>query len=157
MEYIDLNTFLHYSECEKIVSEDGFNLIELKITPSKGVTRIYAVISSKDPSVNISANDCSKIHRLLLEKLEELLKTDDTYMELSSPGLERNIRNAAEFKFFLQHSLKVWDKNSSDWIHGKLVSVDEDSLELEVSEKNLPVEKKKILFSDIAKAKFTTL
>ena len=115
MEYISLDSYQHYSECSKIVEEMGFHLVELKISPQKGVTQIQSVVACKDSSENISVNDCAKVHRVLLEKLEELLGTDNLSMELSSPGMERNIKNAAEFPFFVGRKIRVWDKETTDW------------------------------------------
>ena len=97
MEYIPLNSYPYYSQCEEIVCKLGYHLVELRISKSGRTTKILAVITGADPCVSIGVNDCSKVHRLLLEKLEELLGTDDTYMELTSPGMERNIKNGAEF------------------------------------------------------------
>ena len=85
MDYIALDSYPHYTECEKIVSELGFHLVELKISPQNGVTQILATITGADSSVNIGVNDCSRVHKVLLPALEEMLGTDNTYMELTSP------------------------------------------------------------------------
>lgn len=157
MEYISLDSFPHYVECEKIVSELGFHLVELKISPQNGVMQILATITGDDPSVNIGINDCSKVHKVLLPKLEEILGTEDTYMELTSPGMERNIRNAAEFVLFKGKEIRVYDKTVTDWVGGKLISADEKELVLETSEKDGSTAQKSISYENIAKAKFIHL
>lgn len=157
MDFISLDSYPHYAECEKIVSGLGFHLVDLKISPQNGVTKIEATITSADSSKNIGVNDCSKVHKVLLEALEEILGTDNTYMELSSPGMERSIRNAAEFAFFIGRKIRVYDKNATDWLGGKLVSADEKSLVLETARDDGSLEKKNVLFDDIAKAKFVHL
>ncbi len=157
MDFISLDSYPHYAESEKIVSALGFHLVELKISPQNGVTKIEATITSADPAKNIGVNDCSKVHKVLLEALEEILGTDNTYMELSSPGMERNIRNAAEFAFFIGREIRVYDKNTTDWIGGKLVSAGEKSLVLETAQEDGSSEKMTVLFDDIAKAKFVHL
>ena len=157
MDFISLDSSPHSAECEKIVSGLGFHLVDLKISPQNGVTKIEATITSADSSKNIGVNDCSKVHRVLLEALEEILGTDNTYMELSSPGMERSIRNAAEFAFFIGRKIRVYDKNATDWLGGKLVSADEKSLVLETARDDGSLEKKNVLFDDIAKAKFVHL
>lgn len=157
MDFISLDSYPHYTECEKIVSGLGFHLVELKITPQKSVVKIDATITGEDSSKNISVNDCSRVHKVLLEALEEMLGTDNTYMELSSPGMERNIRNAAEFKFFTGREIKIFDKNATDWISGKLVSADDKSLVLEIKKDDGALENKTIAFEEIAKAKFVNL
>ena len=153
MEYISLDSFPHYTECEKLVSDMGYHLVELKISPQHGTTHILATICSADPLAVIGVNDCSKVHHVLLPHLEELLGTDDTYMELTSPGMERNIRNAAEFPLFIGRQVRVWDKTVTDWVGGKLVKADDQSLTLEITEQ----ETKTVPYADIAKAKFIHL
>ncbi len=157
MEYIPLDSIPHYTECEKIVSEMGYHLVELKIAPQGGVMQILAVITGKDASVNIGINDCSKVHRVLLEKLEAMLGTDNTYMELTSPGMERNIKNAAEFALFCGREIRVYDKSVTDWIGGKVLRADTESVTFEILDKEGSSSEKTVPYSDIAKAKFIHL
>ena len=157
MDYIALDSYPHYTECEKIVSGLGFHLVELKISPQNGVTQILATITGADSSVNIGVNDCSRVHKVLLPALEEMLGTENTYMELTSPGMERNIRNAAEFPLFLGRQIRVYDKTVTDWVGGILKSADSQSLTLEETKEDGSLESKVISFENIAKAKFIHL
>ena len=157
LEYIPLDSYPHYTECEKIVSGLGFHLVELKISPQNGVTQILATITCADSAQSISVNDCSRVHKVLLPALEEMLGTDNTYMELTSPGMERNIKNAAEFSLFLGREIRVYDKTVTDWIGGVLKSADEKSVTLEETKEDGSCETKIISFENIAKAKFIHL
>ena len=157
MEYIPLDSYPHYAECEKIVSDLGFHLVELKISPQNGLTQILATITGENPQATIGVNDCSRVHKVLLPALEEILGTDNTYMELTSPGMERNIKNAAEFALFIGREIRVYDKNATDWIGGKLSAADTKSLTLELTKEDGSLEQKKLSFEDIAKAKFIHL
>ncbi len=152
MEYISLDSMPYYKDCAPLVEGLGYTLVELHVTPQKGVTRINAVIASKDSSIDIGVNDCSKVHHALLPRLEAILGTEDTYMELTSPGMERNIKNAAEFPIFKGREVRVWDKNISDWAGGVIVDADEKSVTLEKEGNN-----QTFLFENIAKAKFIHL
>ncbi len=154
MEYISLDSFQHYSECAKLVDGMGYHLVELKITPQKGVVQVQSVVACKDSAESISVNDCAKVHRVLLARLEELLGTDNISMELSSPGMERNIKNAAEFPFFVGRKIRVWDKEKTDWVGGVLVSADNKSVVLKMEDSD---ETNTILLENIAKAKFIHL
>lgn len=152
MEYEPLEKMPHYSECAPLVEGLGYTLVELHISPAKTVTKITAVIASKDPAVDIGVNDCSKVHHALLPRLEAILGTEDTYMELTSPGMERNFKNAAEFSVFIGREVRVWDKTVTDWVGGKIVSADEKSVTLEKDGGS-----QTISFENIAKAKFIHL
>ena len=150
MEYIAFNDIPHYSECAPLVEGLGYHLIELKIVPAKTITKILAVIAPKEPHKNISVNDCSRVHHALLPRLEALLGTDNTSMELTSPGIDRNVKNAAEFSLFVGRAVRVWSKKISDWIGGKIVSADETALTME-TEKGESVT---VPYAEMAKAKF---
>lgn len=139
-----------YAECVPLVEGFGFFLIDLKIAKSKTLVKIRAEISPKDPGASVSVADCAKVHHALLPRLQALLKTENTSMELTSPGIEHKIKDAREFVFFRGKRIRVWSRERSDWITGVLCSSDEKSIVLEGddgSEICVP-------FSDIAKAKF---
>lgn len=150
MEYTAYKDIKYYKECEPLVEGLGYKLVDLKIIPAKNTTKISAVVSPINPQDNMGVNDCAKVHRILLPRLEALLGTDDTTMELTSPGIEHNIKNAAEFSVFAGRDVRVWDKMKTDWISGKIDSSDEKSVTLELENG----EKITILYENIAKAKF---
>ena len=150
MEYTSYKNIKYYTECAALVEGLGFKLVDLKIIPGKTITKISAMIASSDPKVNIGVNDCAKVHRLLLPRLEALLGTDDTSMELTSPGVEHNIKNAAEFSVFTGRNVRVWDKTVTDWVGGKILSSDEKSVTLGKDDGTSVT----VTYENIAKAKF---
>lgn len=152
MEYKSQDSFPYYRECAPLVEALGYFLVELNVLNHKSGVRIYAVIAAKDSAREIGVDDCSKVHHALLPRLEALLGTDDTYMELTSPGMERNIKNAAEFVFFIGREVRVWDRNISDWVGGKITAADDKSVTLKKDDLE-----QTFYFENIAKAKFIHL
>jgi len=152
LDYISLDTVPNYKECASVVEALGYFLVELHITPQKNVTQISAVIAPKDSLKDIGITDCAKAHRALQTKLQQLLhkESDDLSMEVCSPGVERNFKNAAEFKIFVGREARVWDKNLNDWVGGVIKSSDENQVTLEVEGAG----EKSVAYKDIAKAKF---
>lgn len=150
MEYTSYKNVKYYKECASLVEKMGFVLVELKIVPAKQVTKISAMIASTDPNANIGVQDCAKVHRVLLPCLEELLGTEETSMELTSPGIEHNIKNAAEFALFVGRDVRVWDKTITDWIGGVIKSADEKSVTMAKEDGEIIT----VLYENIAKAKF---
>ena len=150
MEYTAYKNIRYYDECAALVEGMGFKLVDLKIIPAKTITKISAMIATVEPDGNIGVNDCAKVHRVLLPRLEALLGTEETTMELTSPGIEHNIKNAAEFGVFVGRAVRVWDKTVTDWVCGKIKSADEKSVTLEAEDgKTFSVS-----YENIAKAKF---
>lgn len=152
MDYIPYSKIKYYSECAPLVEGLGYKLVDLKIIPGKTITKISAIVTPIQNDVNMGVNDCAKVHRALLPRLEALLGTEDTTMELTSPGIEHNIKNAAEFSVFTGRDVRVWDKTVTDWVGGKILSSDEKSVTLEKESG----ESFTVLFDNIAKAKFLT-
>ena len=150
MDYTPYETIKYYKECAALVEGMGFKLVDLKIVPAKTTTKISAIIASSEPTANIGVNDCAKVHRALLTRLEALLGTEETTMELTSPGIEHNIKNAAEFTIFTGREIRIWDKTVNDWVHGKIYSADEKSVTLEQTDGTRAT----YLYENIAKAKF---
>jgi ribosome maturation factor RimP len=130
-------------------------LVELQIVPQKGSVHITAVIASKDSEKDIGVADCSKAHHALQPKLISLLGVDEdsVYMEVCSPGMERNIKNAAEFAFFVGRDIRVWDKTVNDWVSGKIKSSDETQVTLAKEDGG----DFSVAYENIAKAKFIHL
>ncbi len=164
MEYKALSEIPYFLECQKTVEAEGYTLIEISVQPHKNMVHVSLVIANKDAKKDIGLNDCSKVHHALQPKLLYFLgkSEDDFSMEVSSPGLERNIKNAAEFAFFIGRNIRVWDKNSNDWVKGIIKACDEKEVTLilqddesEVSSENTA--EKTLAYTDIAKAKFIHL
>ena len=149
MDYIPYSKIKYYDECAPLVEGMGYKLVDLKIVPAKTITKISAIITGTDPAQNIGVNDCAKVHRVLLARLEALLGTEETTMELTSPGIEHNIKNAAEFGVFTGREVRVWDKTVNDWVGGTISSADDKSVTLKAE-----YGERKIDFENIAKAKF---
>lgn len=155
LEYTSTSSIPYFSDCAPSVDAEGFTLVELQVNRQKDSVYVTVVIASKDPSMDIGVKDCSKVHHALQPKLLALLNVseDVLYMEVSSPGLERNLRNAHEFAFFVGREVRVWDKNVSDWVKGIIKSSDETQVTLGLE----GGEEKSVAYNDIAKAKFIHL
>lgn len=155
MEYTSTTSIPYFSDCTPVVDAEGFTLVELQVVRQKGSVHVTVVIASKDPAKDIGVKDCAKIHHALQPKLLSLLSVseDELYMEVCSPGLERNLKNAHEFAFFTGREVRVWDKNVSDWVKGVIKSSDENQVTLGLEGGS----EKSVAYIDIAKAKFIHL
>ncbi len=154
MNYISTDGIPYFKDCAAIIEPFNLQLVELHIEKKQEV-HVSVVIASKNPAVDIGVNDCSKAHHALQVKIAELLKCseDDLYMEVCSPGLERNIKNGAEFAFFIGRKVRLWCKDVSDWVYGIVLKSDSSSVTLECDKGEV----KTFVYENIAKAKFIHL
>lgn len=137
------------------MAAEGFRLVELHVVPQNGKVSVSAVIASADSKKDIGVSDCAKAHRALFSAIVKILgkNEDDVSMEVCSPGIERTLRNAAEFAIFTGREVRVWDKNINDWICGRIKSSDKNQVTLEIDGGG----EKSVAYDDIAKAKFLHL
>lgn len=151
MEYKALESFPYYKESKTLVEGLGYALVELRVIPQNGRHQVRAVITrlNLEDTQSIGIDDCAKVHRLLLPRLEALIQSPEVYIEVTSPGLERLIKNAAEFVLFIGKEVRVWDLEISDWLPGIIKGANTKDLELELRDGT----NKTIPFSNITKAK----
>ncbi len=143
MEYIPKEAVPYFNDYEQLVIGLGYQLVELRVIRQKSSLMIKAVINSKN---GVGVDDCSKVHRLLLSRAEVLLNSQDIQMEVSSPGLNRVIKNAYEFHAFIGENIKVLE--GSEWLEGRLMGADSVQISIKT-----PNGQKDIPYGDIKKAK----
>lgn len=134
----------HFAEAAKLISSLGFKLVDLNVRKKDGVAKVSAILW-KDGGFGI--DDCAKAHRVLLPRMEVTLSPDEVVMEVSSPGLDRNLRFTDEFQVFLGKKVKVLRAGQSEWDKGKIQSAENPLI---LSTANGPIE---IPFDTITKAK----
>ncbi len=151
MEYTALTNQKFYAECQNLIDDMSYSIVELHVVPAKNTIKVSIVICHKDTGIiAIGINDCAKVHRLLLPFFEEALQSEDVYMEVTSPGMERTLKNAAEFSLFIGRDVKIWYTEISDWVFGTILMADEKAVTVKIKEGN---EEKSFSYEIIAKAK----
>lgn len=123
----------------------GVYLTDLSVARHKGSLTIHATIFKKS---GIGIDDCSRFHRAITAKLEIMFPETDIYIEVSSPGIERLIRDGRELSYYCGCRIKCYV--GDDWIYGETVSVSETALSL-----NTDNGIKEIPLKIIAKAKLS--
>ncbi len=116
----------------EIVEEKGFELVEVKYFSAGGKTvlRIFA-----DGDNGILLNDCAAISRALSERLDEIDFGKNAYtLEISSPGLDRPLVTAKDFKRIIGKNVQLRLRDESkknSKVGGTLLSVEDDLLTIE--------------------------
>ena len=136
-------------ELEPVISGLGFSIVELALyrsgrksgKTSTGKSAQIRVVITRKPAVltregakpaGIGTDELSKIHRAILPRLEIALEGADLYLEVSSPGTDRVIKEGAEFRHYEGKAIKCWRKDN--WERGVLRSSDEEKITLETAE-----------------------
>jgi len=139
-----------YQSLKQVVNGMGMSLIELSVCRRKGRggpgdVQVRAVVY-RDGITGI--DDCSRVHRSILPRIELAFQGHNIYLEVSSPGIERLIKDGREFAHYVGKGVKCYRTDISGWTAGILISADEKEIVLKDrdGEINLP-------YGIIAKAK----
>ena len=130
---------------ETVLKGLGLRLIELAVSRHKGSVQIRAVIYN---GKSIGTDDCSKAHRAIMPRLDLAFEGQDIYLEVSSPGIDRLIKNGAEFANYKGRGVRCYRTDISDWTAGILESADERGIIIKTKEGNVRLD-----FDIIAKAR----
>jgi ribosome maturation factor RimP len=101
--------------------------VEITVSHHKGSVQIRAVVYNGG---DISLADCSAFHRAALPRLELAFPGQDLYVEVSSPGIDRLIKDGGEFRHYTGRHIRCYRTDISDWFSGLLVSSDEKGIVL---------------------------
>ncbi|MDR0501925.1 MAG: ribosome assembly cofactor RimP [Treponema sp.] len=131
---------------EAILEGLGYSLIELAVSRHKGSVQVKLVIYNGAGA--IGTDDCSKVHRAVTPRLELLFERQDIYLEVSSPGVNRSIKDGAEFSRYLGKNVRCYCTDITEWQEGILESADKEGIVIKTKEGNV-----RLTYEIIAKAK----
>ena len=92
-----------------------------------GAVKIRAVVFK--PGVT-GVDDCSRVHRGIMPRLELAFPGQEVNLEVSSPGIDRIIKDGREFAYFLGKGVKCYRSDISGWTDGILLASDESGITL---------------------------
>ena len=130
---------------EAVLEGLKFNLVELVVSRHRGSVQVRAVIYN---GASIGTDDCSKVHRAVTPRLELAFPEQDIYLEVLSPGIDRLIKERAEFPYYKGKGVRCYRTDISDWTAGVLENADEKGIDLKTKEGIVRLD-----FEIIAKAK----
>ncbi len=132
-------------EIEPVITGLGYSLVDFTDKRSRNSLQVDIVIYNER---GITLDDCTLVHKTVLPRIEMLEDREDVYLEVSSPGTSRTIKTVDEFAVFTGKTVKVLLTDESEWITGKIVSIEKDALTLKTKDDTFTIDN-----SDIRKAK----
>ncbi|MCL2208591.1 MAG: ribosome assembly cofactor RimP [Treponema sp.] len=136
---------LHQS-LEEVVKGLGFSLVELTVARHRGSAQIKAVIYKAGCS--ISTDDCTRVHRAVTPRLELVFTGSDINLEVSSPGIDRLIKDSSEFIHYKGRGIRCYRTDITEWTAGILETADEKGINIKTTDGIIRLD-----FDIIAKAK----
>lgn len=132
---------------EPIVTKLGYEIVEVEFAKKYNGDNLTVFIDKKDGYIDIV--DCETVHNAIDEPLDELDPTAGKpyTLNVSSPGIDRAIVTDKDYNRNLGEVLevKLFQAIQKKKIFiGKLLSFDETSIELEIENENVKLERKMI-------------
>ena len=130
---------------EPVLAGMGLFLVEMTLGRRKGTTRVGVVIYRKE---GIGVDDCAEVSGMLLPRLETIEGMGDVSLEVSSPGIERTLRNPGEYAIFAGRGVRILAGAETEWQGGIIQRVEGSILWLKTGR-----EIKGFAIADIRKAR----
>jgi ribosome maturation factor RimP len=136
---------------EGILRGLGLELIELTVfrrrgrKGSPGTALVRAVVYK--PGV-IGLDDCSRAHRAILPRLELAFPDGELQLEVSSPGIDRLIKDGVEFARYRGRRVRCYRTDIAGWSAGIVEAADTGGIVLKGTEGTMRLD-----YDIIAKAK----
>jgi len=116
---------------EAVVRGLGLALIELDVFHTKARkgsppnVQIRAIVYKAGA---LGTDDCSRVHRAILPRLEQAFPESEFSVEVSTPGINRVVKDGAELAHYQGRGVRVWRTDISDWSAGLLEAVDRQGI-----------------------------
>ena len=128
-----------------VAEEMGIILWDVEYV-KEGSKKILRITIDSEEGIDI--NTCEKFHRTIDPMLDEADPIDESYyLEVTSPGIEREIKTDAHIEMCLGEKVEVKlyaPKNNSKAYTGKLLGLNEGRVVIEFNGENIEFEKNEI-------------
>ncbi len=124
------------------VQAQGVSLWDVKYVKEGASYYLRVILDSEE---GISIDDCTNVHHAIDPVLDEADPIKDSYyLEVCSPGLERELTRPEHFEAFAGEKVKLKlykALNGSKELKGKLVSFDGKEIVIEAADEEITLEK----------------
>jgi ribosome maturation factor RimP len=113
---------------QPVLLDHGLTLVDLEFRPRRprGVLRLFV-----DKPGGVGIDDCQRVSREVGDVLDASALIEEAYdLEVSSPGLDRQLRKDREFRWAVGKRLQCWLAGGEE-VRGRLVGIDGGFLILE--------------------------
>jgi len=113
---------------ETVVRGLGLALIELHVFQTKARkgsppnVQIRAIVYKPG---SLGTDDCSRVHRAILPWLEQAFPESEFSVEVSTPGINRVVKDGVELAHYQGRGVRLWRTDISGWSAGLLEAADE--------------------------------
>ena len=134
---------------EEVISTKGMRIVNINISNSSSSPSIKIII---DAARGIGVDDCSFTSRLADDLIKINGYFDDYDIEVSSPGINRQLFSGTDFMlykgFIVKIKLKSGISNQKNFV-GKIKDVDEENIKIELDDSEILINFKNVKKANI--------
>jgi len=138
-----------FKALEEVVSTKGMRVVNINISNSSSSPSIKIII---DAARGIVVDDCSFTSRLADDLIKINGYFDDYDIEVSSPGINRQLFSVTDFMlykgFIVKIKLKSGISNQKNFV-GKIKDVDEENIKIELDDSEILINFKNVKKANI--------
>lgn len=134
-----------FKDLEPVVAGLGFEIVELKIGRAKKETHITVVIYKSD---GVGIDDCTRVSKTIHPRLEILNEIENLILKVTSPGINRVLKDRREYRIFHNRGVKILMADSNEWTGGIIKEAGNTGFFLQTKEGIMNIE-----YTSIKKAK----
>lgn len=132
---------------ERVAHSEGLEIfdVEWKIGKQR-LLRVYIdrLPAAGEPESGISHKDCERVSEQLsvILDVEDLVPGPAYVLEVSSPGLDRKLRNEADYERFTGRLARIWLNEpieNQKYFEGRLAGLADGSVKLRVKDREIAV------------------
>lgn len=129
---------------EPVVQGLGYRIVDVRHSRVKGTLHVNLVIYRPE---GVSVQSCADVSRTILPRLEIIFDSQDIYLEVGSPGIDRKIRLVREYEIFSGKGVAILRKDGST-LKGIIARCDDTSVYVRTGQ-----DEARILYEEIQKSK----
>lgn len=141
---------LTYDLALPVVEAEGYEIYDVEYA-KEGPHWFLRVFITREDGVNV--DDCETISRAISAILDEKDCISTNYfLEVSSPGIERNLRHDEHFEAALGEKVKIKlykDINGAKELEGELTAAEHSKITLQTNSASVEIDKKNIAKANI--------
>lgn len=121
------NTAL-FLEYEPLLRDMGIILVDINRIDRGKTVSVSIIIKAAEQEVSV--DHCAQVYRLVYPRMELQLGERDLQLEVSTPGLQRTLKDVYEFSLFRGKRVRLYDTSKEAWVSGIIETSDEHSVTL---------------------------
>lgn len=112
----------------QVIEGLGYSVVDLGIHTVKRRCRVSLVVSRRGEGVTLEG--CTRLHRTVLPVLEVALSEKGLDLQVSSPGVARELKSANELSLFTGRGVGYILSGETEWCFGTLGNISGDSVNI---------------------------